>query len=1207
MLVTTYSPGQRIANRYLVQELLGQGGMGAVFRAEDRLHNREVALKCVFSRRPATNVPTADPLALTAQPEVLARDESENGGLLSTRAGIPTASTGTTQLAPSATRQEVRTDQATIERRLALTQEFAMLSSLRHPHIVSVLDYGFDDRYPFFTMELLRNTQGLCAVKREPVDKLRLLCQICEALVYLHRRGILHRDLKPGNILVTRNADGIAAKLLDFGLAVQVTRDGSVPHANLAGTLMYFAPELLTGDLPSVKTDLYALGLTAYELLSGEPHPLHAVAENGMDALIRSIVREPIRLPAANLPAPLLSMIGRLISFDPSQRPQHATQVLQELTNIAGRGLQTHSLSVRESHLQSARLVSRGEELRTLLVQLQHARQRRGGLLLIGGESGVGKSRLLDEYRAQALVRGARVLRVQAHREHQGSFHLFRTLLPELCLQHRPSDLALSILLPLCPGLPTLLQTLILPAERLDPRSLQERVSVTLCELLTSAATAAASPLLILMDDLQWGDADSLQVLSRVSTIVAKHPILIVGSYRDDEVPELPNRFPDAEVLKLSRLNDQSIAELVESMLGQSEISAEFLAFLRRETEGNAFFLVEVMRALAESTGTLDANTARTLPSQVSTKGVQHALERRLAKLPLAVRSLLEVAATFGRELDLTLLRVSNEGKAGASTLLEDALLLGSDLAILEVQDDKWRFAHDKLRECLLAELRQSGRLRKLHEEVAHALLQIHANPTEQAARLAHHFEGAEDYDQVVRYATIAGESALQQGALSEALAQTEKALRYSRQTATPIGEQIKLRRLHTQACVGLLRVSNALDSGAAGLELLGRPLPTTTAGVVWGLLRRTLRWGLSLLATRSFSAETPPRADTDEFVALGKAVSLALIWNGRPAQVLLLTLEGEYVARTQGSRDAKLEIYAGMAHLMYLFRWRRVARRYWTEAESVVSGAGPVALASYYRMGALMAIMDCDWPRARRFCSAELGLARDTGDLESQSFALWLQFGVAYFLGSLSEVKEVHSELQKVLRRADSAHRAAWVDVFQVLIQIIDPQSKPQVEVIERAIPMMIEAHDEIGHTLALALQSLGFLKIGETGQARAAARGTLARIRNSPILTHGLLESFAAPAEVFLKLWALGDDSKENRADVKQALSALSRFSATFPLGTPRLYLLRGWLANLEGRGAVANQLFAASHSQARELGMSQEQQRALEAMAEAQPVQR
>lgn len=1180
--------------------------MGVVFRAEDRLHNREVALKCVYATRPVVHVLPAHPLALTAQIGLEAEAERAKEGLSSTLAGIPPPASPTSQLVTSAAYQEAEADQATVARRLALTQEFATLAGLRHPHIVSVLDYGFDGPHPFFTMELLRNTQGLSAVARDPAERLTLLCQICEALVYLHRRGILHRDLKPGNILVARNADGPAAKLLDFGLAIQVTRDGSVPQANLAGTLMYFAPELLSGSLPSVKTDLYALGLTAYELLSGEPHPLLAVARNGIDALIHHIIREPIRLPSIGLPEPVLSIVGSLLSFDPSHRPQDATQILRDLTRIAGRSPQSYSVSVRESHLQTARLVSRGEELRTLLVQLQHARHGKGTLLLIGGESGVGKSRLLDEFRAQALVRGARVLRVQAQLEHQGTFQLFRTLLPGLCLHHRPSDLALSILLPLCPGLPTLLRQSIAPAEPLDPRSLQERVAVTLCELLTATAASAAMPLLVLIDDLQWGDEDSLQVLSRVSAMVGSHPILLVASYRDDERPDLPNRFPDVEVLKLRRLSDQSIAEMVESMLGQPEVSPEFLAFLRRETEGNAFFLVEVMRTLAESAGTLDADTARTLPIHVMTSGVQSALERRLAKLSLPVRSLLEVAAIYGRELDLALLRASNGGNSGGGTSIDDALLFGAEVAILEVQDDKWRFAHDKMRECLLADLRRTGRIRILHKQVAQTILTIHAEPNEQAARLAHHFEGAEEYAQVVKFASIAADSALQQGALSEAMAQTEKALRYIGQTETPLGEQIKIRRMHTQTCLGLLRVSTALDSGAAGLALLGKPLPTTTAGVFWGLFVRTLRWGLSLFAARAFAAKTPRRSETEEFVALGKAVSLALVWNGRPAHVLLLTLEGEYVARTQGSRDAKLEIYAGMAHLMLLFRWRRVARRYWTEAESVVSGASPVALASYYRMGALMAIMDCDWQRARQFCGSELDLARDTGDLESESFALWLQLGVAYFLGNVSEVKQVHADLQRVLRRADSAHRAAWVDVFEVLIQLLDPQLTPNVEALSRAIPIMKEAHDEVGHTLGLALQSLGFLKLGDRGQARSAAQQTLARIKSGPILTHGLLESFAAPAQVFLELWALGDASKENRADAKQALSVLNRFSASFPLGRPRLHLLRGKLADLQGRGDVANQLFASSHAEAQRLGMRQDQQRALEAMKRADPAQ-
>ena len=160
-----------IGGRYVLEQKLGEGGMGAVYRATDRLTQETVALKQV-------SIP-GEKLQFAAQ--------ASNG----------------------------KSDSF----RLALAQEFKTLASLRHPHIISVLDYGFDNaRQPYLTMELLENAPTLIEAGRDrPLSyQIELLVQLLQALAYLHRRGIIHRDLKPDNVLVI---DG-QVKVLDFGLAV---------------------------------------------------------------------------------------------------------------------------------------------------------------------------------------------------------------------------------------------------------------------------------------------------------------------------------------------------------------------------------------------------------------------------------------------------------------------------------------------------------------------------------------------------------------------------------------------------------------------------------------------------------------------------------------------------------------------------------------------------------------------------------------------------------------------------------------------------------------------------------------------------------------------------------------------------------------------------------------------------------------------------
>ena len=210
----THTRDQLIGRRYVLDEKLGEGGMGAVFRASDRLTSRRVALKRVV----------------------------------------------------------VQNKRSTEERtlRLALAQEFRILASLRHPNIISVLDYGFEDAAPYFTMDYIEEARTLLQAghSRPLSEQVNLLIDVLQALAYLHRHGILHRDLKPANVLVDKQGN---VKVVDFGLSV--ARD-QASEGETSGTLAYIAPEVVRGHPASEASDLYAIGVLAYELIIGR-HPFH--------------------------------------------------------------------------------------------------------------------------------------------------------------------------------------------------------------------------------------------------------------------------------------------------------------------------------------------------------------------------------------------------------------------------------------------------------------------------------------------------------------------------------------------------------------------------------------------------------------------------------------------------------------------------------------------------------------------------------------------------------------------------------------------------------------------------------------------------------------------------------------------------------------------------------------------------------------------
>ncbi len=152
----------------------------------------------------------------------------------------------------------------------------------------------------------------------------------------------------------------------------------------------------------------------------------------------------------------------------------------------------------------------------------------------------------------------------------------------------------------------------------------------------------------LFLEDLQW-TRESLTVLQYLNRQMATLPLMIIGSYRDNERPKLPNELPGMHHFKLERLSNEEITRLSQAMLGDVGQQPEVLTLLQRETEGNAFFLVEVVRALAEKAGRLKAIGEMTLPEQLLPEGIQTIIEQRLTYIPVKAQALLQLAAVAGQ------------------------------------------------------------------------------------------------------------------------------------------------------------------------------------------------------------------------------------------------------------------------------------------------------------------------------------------------------------------------------------------------------------------------------------------------------------------------------------------------------------------------------------------------------------------------------
>ncbi|MBZ0282410.1 MAG: protein kinase [Anaerolineae bacterium] len=714
-----------LGNRYQIVEEIGAGGMGVVYRALDRLTGEAVALKRVHVAH----------------------------------AHLMYASRGSTD-----------------DLRLSLAQEFRTLASLRHPNIISVLDYGFDDdRQPYYAMELLQQPRDLLVYGHDLSisAKVGLLVQMLQALAYLHRRGIVHRDLKPDNAMVVNGE----VKVLDFGLAVAWEYQRDRASDGVEGTLAYMAPEVLSGGQATVSADLYAIGVIAYELFGGRyPFAVHDVNQ-----LVNDILYTPPDVEPLNLDPLLNLVLVRLLAKTPDMRYESADETIVALCEAVGQPPPPESVAIRESFLQAAQFVGREPEMQPLRAALEESIQGKGSAWLVGGESGVGKSRLMEELRVFAMVDGVTVLRSQGSARGGLPYEFWREPVRRLALAVELSDTDAAILKEIVPDIETLLQRDIPDLPELEGQTGRQRLIGAIVNLFRRQTR----PIALLVDDLQWA-VESLEVLKVLVNGVNDSAMLIVGSYRDDEAPALPRQMPTMQHIKLERLPAPAIEQLSISMLGAVGQQRHVVDLLERETEGNVFFLIEVVRALAEEAGRLADIGMATLPQRVFAGGIQQIVLRRLNKVPTFARPLLKLAAVAGRRLDLKVLATimsdqpptsESESETDSSVLstqysvlsLEDWLVICADAAVLETLEGDWRFTHDKLREGLLDGM-QPDELTELHRLVALGLEAVYPNAPEQWVSLAYHWRNAGNASKERHYAALAGQQQLKNGAYRDAM-----------------------------------------------------------------------------------------------------------------------------------------------------------------------------------------------------------------------------------------------------------------------------------------------------------------------------------------------------------------------------------------------------------------------------------------------------
>jgi predicted ATPase len=598
---------------YEILEELGRGGMGVVYRARELQLDRLVALKF---------------------------------------------------LPPEYARNPSRLDRFLHEARTA--------STLNHPHISTIHALGDHEGRPFIVMELVEG-RTLRAILKEkpPIDQIvRWMTQAAQALAAAHAAGVVHRDVKPENLMV--RGDGYL-KVLDFGLARRLPTlpsDGDGTRATapgaFLGTVAYMSPEQ-TGGLPAESaSDIFSLGIVTYQLATGR-HPFDAGAPLAtMTAIATSPIVPPSRMNP-EIPAALSDLIGAMLNKDARLRPT-AAEVAASLFRTLSAPTPPFAEQTRKRPL-----VHREVELAALRTALQAARAGRGSFVCIAGEPGIGKTTLVEDFLDQSAGEGLGLFLGRGNcSERLAATEAYLPVVDALQYLVRNDQQAAAARL-LKTVAPTWYAQITPFASDAGPQwedpSRAASQKAMLRELVSFLEEASRMHTIVLfLDDAHWADLSTIDLLAHLGRHCANMRLLIVATYRVTEILLGPHPFWGVKLELQSRgvcteltpalLNRADVGRYLELAFPHHALPEDFADVIHARTEGNPLFTADLLRYLTER-GVIAQRDGRwtlagELPelSQELPESVRSMVARKLDRLNRDDRQLLSTAAVQGYEFD---------------------------------------------------------------------------------------------------------------------------------------------------------------------------------------------------------------------------------------------------------------------------------------------------------------------------------------------------------------------------------------------------------------------------------------------------------------------------------------------------------------------------------------------------------------------------
>lgn len=1125
---------KKIDNRYDIRSIVGQGGMGIVYSAYDRLTGDVVALKNV-------------------RPEFYPKIDETTASIA--------------------------------DFRVALAQEFSVLATLRHPYIISVLDFGFDfSKQPYFTMTLLKESKNIVEyAKSLPLEqKVELVIQMMEAIHYLHRRGVLHRDLKPENVSIQNGQ----VKVLDFGVAKMQNKEGFEPEDMFVGTLAYMAPESFgidyTDDLARL-SDIYAAGLIIYEVFLG----VFPYDNTNINTLMEDIsYRIPDVTPFSNFETALdtyalADIVSKMLEKDPFERYHSTDAVLADFYKILGHENQS-SIEVRESLLQNAIMVGRNEELHMLDSALKLSFTEQGSVWLVGGESGVGKSRLIEELRVRALVRGALVVRGQSVSEANAPYEVWRDVLSRLLLELDIDPLQASVLKPLVGDIDRIMGYDVPDAPDIGAVASYNRLLTVITEILSKYNRE----LVIILEDLHWA-SESLNLLRQIIPHTQNNPIIIIGTYRSDERPNLPQNLQGAEVLLLDNLSQSAISAFAEAIVGNLAGQTTVVDLLQSKTNGNVMFIIEVLRALIEEFGALDKINLNSLPSDMFGDGIQAVIRYRLRKLPENHYAMLQMSAIIGKVIDLKVMK-----HIYGDDSVSEWLQAGEEALLLKVRNNRWQFSNNAVRDTLEADTTPSDWV-KLHTCAAEVIEALY-DTNEDAVRLAYHWAEAGNVLKEAHYKDITAEQAYDSSAFKEASEDLERLLELHEAGQIQV-ERLKIAHYYRMlgACyLELGEISESLATLTKAVGISNPPVPQGLLlqglGTAWEVLRQT--WHRIAPYNRVLKSPQKHAELTESALALNQVSEIILAYQPEQIIGIYASIRVLNMAEKLGAGYSLAFSYAGVALLTSTIGMKGMAETYLKLAHKTLEHdlSKSARAVSTFPMAIVYAGWG-HWEQAQALLEECLRLSDEIGDWREWRQATGLVGDIYHFKGdyetAIDKYTQAYISSQRVQHTSQMAIQLAIRSRSLFMIGRYDEAFSLASEALE------LDSDTPMVSLNAMPVHLLTTLRHENWDLLYKQALILSEKTAQNPIKIYVQFDGYSVAVEAWLALLVHQSD-EDIRQRLKTACSDLMSFGKTYPIGMARAKIFEARRLYLSSEVAKAIPLAEEGLVLARKFGMPYEE---------------